>query len=271
MKYAIIGYPVKHSLSPLMHEAGFKALGLPAVYHRIPVTLSGLQEGLRYLRENGYAGWNVTYPLKEGIIPYLEILSPEASAIGAVNTVKLVDDSLHGHNTDGEGFCSSLSVQGFVWHQKKAAILGAGGAAKSIAVALAQRGVDLIILNRSEMKAQKLAAQVSALGGKAGWGSLAEGEWLQELDLLIQTTPVGMQGESFPLQLRGIRSSTWVIDLIYQPAVTPFLSQAAAYGCPTLNGLPMLLYQGVLAWKFWLGLEAPLEVMRRALEVQIAR
>ncbi|HHV63652.1 MAG TPA: shikimate dehydrogenase [Peptococcaceae bacterium] len=268
MKYAIIGYPVEHSLSPLMHEAGFKALGLNAVYDRFPVTLAGIQDGINYLLEHNYSGWNVTYPLKEAIIPFLTELSPEARDIGAVNTVKVVKGVLLGHNTDGEGFCRSLSSQGFNWRLKKAVILGAGGAAKALAVALARRGVNILILNRTENKAEKLAKQIATLGGKAAWGGLHAGDWLQEVDLLIQTTPIGMQGEKIPIELRGIRPSAWVIDLIYKPAVTPFLAQAAFYGCKTLNGLPMLLYQGALAWEYWLGIKAPIEVMQKALEEQ---
>lgn len=266
MKYAIIGYPVEHSLSPAMHEAGFKALGLDAVYHRIPIQLSELGDGVDFLRKNGYAGWNVTYPLKEQIISFLDKLTSAALNIGAVNTVKILDGELLGHNTDGEGFIESLSKKGYVFRRKKAVILGAGGAAKAIAVALAQRESEILILNRTEKNAQKLAEHISKLGGKVSWGISDSGDWLRSVDLLVQTTPVGMQGEKYPFDLSGINSSSWVVDLIYHPVSTPFLAQASDYGCKTMNGLEMLLYQGALAWRFWLNLDAPVSVMRRVLQ-----
>jgi shikimate dehydrogenase len=265
MKYAIIGYPVEHSLSPLMHEAGFRALGLDAEYLRIPIQMSDLAEGVRLLQQNGYHGWNVTYPLKEQIISLLDTITPLASAIGAVNTVKVLEGSLQGHNTDGEGFIESLTTKGYDFRNKKAVILGAGGSAKAIAVALAQREVELHILNRTELKAKRLAKHISALGGKASWGILDSGQWLKSVDLLIQTTPVGMRGEEYLFNLKGINSLSWVIDLIYHPIITPFLLEAASYGCRTMNGLEMLLYQGALAWRFWLNMEAPISVMRKAL------
>ena len=103
-KYALIGFPVEHSLSPLMHEAGFKALNLKAEYHKLPLQIHELSRGLDYLRQNNYAGWNVTYPLKEKILPLLDFITPEARTIGAVNTVKVTDGLLQGFNTDGDGF-----------------------------------------------------------------------------------------------------------------------------------------------------------------------
>jgi len=265
MKYAIIGDPVTHSLSPQMHTAGFKAAGIDAEYNRIHVPKSDLKTGIEFLKENHYSGWNVTYPLKEEIIPLLDIVSPPALQIGAVNTVKVVKGLLHGYNTDGEGFWQSLSDKGFILNQKKVVILGAGGAAKAIAVVLAEKQVDMLILNRDQGKARGLAEHVGRLGGSAAWGTLTAGTWLQEVDLLIQTTPVGMKGESLPFDLHGIRPSCWAVDLIYAPAITPFLRKAKQQGCETMNGLEMLLYQGVLAWKYWFNRQAPIAVMRRAL------
>jgi len=265
MKFAIIGYPVEHSLSPEMHEAGFKALGLEAQYHRLPVQPANLAESIGYLQENHYSGWNVTYPLKEEILPFLDEVTPEALHIGAVNTVKAVDGLLVGHNTDGGGFIQSLVTKGFALPGKKAVILGAGGAAKAIAVALAEQKTEVLILNRRPEKAGQLAGHICGLGGKASSGVLEAGSWLQNADLLIQTTPVGMSGEDYVLDLKGINPAAWVVDLIYHPAETSFLADAARQGCQTMNGLDMLLYQGVLAWKFWLNLEAPVAAMRRAL------
>jgi shikimate dehydrogenase len=270
MKYAIIGDPVAHSLSPVMHEAGYEALGLAAEYHRIPVRISEIEQGLEFLKANRYAGWNVTYPLKEVILPFLDEVTPEALRSGAVNTVKRLDDGrLLGHNTDGEGFILSLETKGYGPDGKKTVILGAGGAAKAIAVALAKKKTEMLILNRDQEKAKKLAEQVSGLGGNTAWGTLQAGDWLKEADLLIQSTPLGMQGQAYAFDLKGINPAALVVDLIYNPPVTPFMADAARNGCMTMNGLAMLLYQGVLAWKFWLNIDAPVKSMRRALEKSV--
>ncbi|MCM1566951.1 MAG: shikimate dehydrogenase [Dehalobacter sp.] len=269
MKYAIIGYPVEHSLSPKMHEAGFKAAGLPATYDRITVQPTQLAESIGYLKNNGYDGWNVTYPLKEKIIPYMDVLTPEAQNIGAVNTVKVQNGRLYGHNTDGGGFIQSLLSKGFVFEGKEVVILGAGGAAKAIAAALASLQVKMLILNRSEEKAVTLAGQVNRLGGNAVSGILAPGCWLKAVDLLIQTTSIGMKDEAYTIDLQGLNPSAWAVDLIYHPAVTDFMAQADACGCRSMNGLDMLLYQGVLAWEFWLERKAPLDIMRKALQEKL--
>ena len=264
-KYAIIGFPVDHSLSPPMHEAAFRAVGIQAEYHRLPLKINELGRGLEYLKRNNYAGWNVTYPLKEEILPLLDYITPEAKTIGAVNTVKVVDGLVQGFNTDGPGFVQSLTEKGYSLEGKKVVILGAGGAAKSTAVSLMANKAKLLILNRTPDKAQKLARQITGLGGFADWGALASGYWLREVDLLIQTTPLGMKGEQYPLSLKGINPEAWVVDLIYSPEVTEFLTEAASYGCKIWNGLEMLLYQGALAWKIWLDKDPPLEIMRKVL------
>jgi len=269
MKYAIIGYPVEHSLSPKMHEAGFKAAGLPATYDRITVQPTQLAENIGYLKNNGYDGWNVTYPLKEKIIPYMDVLTPEAQCIGAVNTVKVQNGRLVGHNTDGGGFIQALLSKGFVFDGKEVVILGAGGAAKAIAAALASLQVKMLILNRSEEKAVTLARKVNMLGGNAVSGILAPGRWLEVVDLLIQTTSIGMKDEAYTIDLQGLNSSAWAVDLIYHPAVTDFMAQAAACGCRSMNGLDMLLFQGILAWEFWLEQKAPLDIMRKALQEKL--
>ncbi|RJE48361.1 MULTISPECIES: shikimate dehydrogenase [unclassified Dehalobacter] len=269
MKYAIIGYPVEHSLSPKMHEAGFKAAGLPATYDRITVQPIQLAESIGYLKNNHYDGWNVTYPLKEKIIPYMDVLTPEAQRIGAVNTVKVQNGRLYGHNTDGGGFIQALLSKGFIFEGKEVVILGAGGAAKAIAAALASLQVKMLILNRSEEKAGTLAGQVNRLGGNAASGNFARGCWLEVVDLLIQTTSIGMKDEAYTIDLQGLNPSAWAVDLIYHPAVTDFMAQAAACGCRSMNGLDMLLFQGILAWEFWLEQKAPLDIMRKALQEKL--
>lgn len=265
MKFAIIGSPVDHSLSPRLHEAGFRAAGIDAVYHKIAVEPERLAESLDSLRQNGYTGWNVTYPLKEKILDYLDVLTPEALNCGSVNTVKLENGLLCGHNTDGDGFVSSLTSLGYCFDEKNIVILGAGGSARAIAASLSSRNCKISIRNRSCQKAEGLARMVSRLGGQASSDPFEHGLWLRDIDLLIQTTPVGMAGDAYPLSLYGINPAAWVVDIIYKDQFTPFLKSASGYGCKTLNGLGMLIHQAALAWKFWLGVDGPVEIMRDAI------
>lgn len=263
--FAVIGDPIAHSLSPLMHMAGYGAVGLEAEYQRFRVKTGDLGDAVKGLRALGFSGWNVTIPHKESIIPYLDELTPEAARAGAVNTVKCSNGKLIGHNTDGAGFGRSVQEYMGAFTGKTAVLLGAGGAAKGIALALAEQGMPILVLNRSVDKAEELARQIQAHGGKASAGGLQIGAWLDHVDLLVQTTSVGLQGESYPISLQGIRPEAMVVDIIYRPWETPFLQEAKTQGCQTLNGLPMFLHQGGLAWEFWLGTKAPLPQMWAAL------
>ncbi|GAB6171422.1 shikimate dehydrogenase [Paradesulfitobacterium aromaticivorans] len=273
--FAVIGDPIEHSLSPVMHRAAFKAKGIVAEYQRFRVSPDNLGAAVSGLVALGIDGWNVTIPHKEKIIPFLHELTPEAARAGAVNTVKVNSGRLIGHNTDGLGFVRSIETEflrtesidpntiGF--NGKNAVILGAGGAAKGIAFALADRGTKLHILNRTEEKAHELAGLVRAQGGEATGGELLPGKWLGQADLVVQTTSVGLKGEKFLFSLDGINPKAFVVDIIFRPRETAFLCEAKARGCHTLNGLGMLLHQGVLAWEFWLEERAPLAEMWDAL------
>ena len=264
--FAVLGDPIEHSLSPLMHTAGYKALGVEAEYQRFRVHPDNLAAAVDGLCALGFAGWNVTLPHKERIIPFLDTLTPQARRAGAVNTVKIHNGQRIGHNTDGDGFVRSAAEVLASFPNKKAVILGAGGAAKGIALALAEQGMDLLILNRTPEKAQALVQTVQDEGGRAVSGPLAPGPWLEDADLVVQTTSIGLHREPFVFELAGISRQALVVDIIFNPRETLFLQEAKKRGCRTLNGLGMLLYQGALAWEFWLGGQAPVEAMRQALE-----
>lgn len=267
--YAVIGDPIEHSLSPVMHNAGYDALGIDAEYQRFRVESSHLAEAVQGFCALGFSGWNVTLPHKEHIISLLDTLTPQARRAGAVNTVKIHEGQRIGHNTDGEGFVRSVegALNGF--KGKKAVLLGAGGAAKGIALALAEQGMQLYILNRTPEKAKVLVQTIRQGGGTATSGEFAPGDWLEEVDLLVQTTSVGLHGEPFSFPIEGISERALVVDIIFNPRETVFLKEAKRQGCRTLNGLGMLLYQGALAWEFWLGGQAPIEAMRQALKQQL--
>lgn len=269
--YSVIGDPIEHSLSPGMHNAGYEALGIDAVYQRFHVEPSHLAEAVEGLCVLGFSGWNVTLPHKSTIMPFLDTLTPEAKCAGAVNTVKRHEGLLIGHNTDGHGFIRSVegTMNGFIG--KKAVLLGAGGASKGIAVALAAQGMQLHILNRTPEKATALAELINQSGGTATSGELALGDWGKDVDLLVQTTSVGLHGEPFPFSVQGITDRALVVDIIFNPRETAFLQDARKQGCRTMNGLGMLLYQGAYAWEFWLGGQAPVEVMRQSLKEQLLK
>ena len=269
--FAVIGYPIEHSLSPGMHMAGYEALGLDAEYQRFLVEPNQLVEAVTGLCALGFSGWNVTLPHKERIISCLDILTPEAKRAGAVNTVKILEGQRIGHNTDGDGFVRSVEKELNGFKGKKAVLLGAGGASKGIALALAEQGMQIHILNRTLEKAMDIVASIKQWGGTATAGQFAPGAWLKDVDLLVQTTSVGLHGEPFPFSVQGISNRALVVDIIFNPRETAFLQEAKKQGCRTLNGLGMLLYQGALAWEFWLGGQAPVEVMRQALEDQLLR
>lgn len=263
--YAVIGDPIRHSLSPQMHNAGYRALGIKAEYHRFQVKPAQLSEAVEGLCALGFSGWNVTIPHKESIVSLLDTLTPEAQRAGAVNTVKIHEGQRIGHNTDGAGFVRSVEGDMNGFQGKKAVLLGAGGASKGIALALAEQGMHLHILNRTPDKAKELVQVIQSLGGTATSGEFALGDWIKDVDLLVQTTSVGLQGERFLFSLQGISEQALVVDIIFNPSQTAFLQEAKELGCRTLNGLGMLLYQGALAWEFWLGGLAPVEEMRQSL------
>lgn len=275
----LIGYPVEHSFSPAMHNAAFAHLRLDYVYVAFPVKPEDLKDALWGIRALNLAGVNVTVPHKEKVIPFLDELAEGARLIGAVNTVECRGGRLVGHNTDGAGFVRFLTTEaGFDPQGKRALILGAGGAARAVAVYLALSGArELVVANRSHARAEELAgllnertpARATALPWSAGGEGAAEmAEAAAASDLIVQTTPLGMHpAEStcpaFPFAV--LRPGQVVVDLVYNPPRTLFMERAARAGARVYNGLGMLLHQGALAFELWTGHKAPLEVMRKAL------
>lgn len=263
--FAVIGNPIAHSLSPAMHQGGYQAVGFEADYLRLKVETNDLPQAIQGLKALGFSGWNVTIPYKEKIIPFLDELTPEALGAGAVNTVKVEKGRLIGHNTDGNGFVRSLEEICPLKKEMQVVLLGAGGAAKGIAMALIPYNVKIIILNRTYERAEQLAAWVNQQGGEAAAEAWGAGSWLKTADVVVQTTSVGLKQEQYPFSLKGISPQTVVVDIIFNPWETLFLKDARELGCRTLNGAGMLLYQGALAWEFWLGGQAPVEAMKKGL------
>lgn len=276
----ILGYPIGHSFSPAMHNAAFHALGLDFVYVPFSVPPNRLSMAVEAVRALGLVGVNVTIPHKQAVVPFLDEISEEARLIGAVNTIVHKDGRLLGDNTDGKGFLRALQEQtGFHAAGKTVLILGAGGAARAVAVRLALSGVGRIFLaNRSKERAEVLAAllreNTGVVAAVVPWpghedgATVAATDILPVADLLVQTTPVGMSSQRdalVSLPLSAFAPGQVVCDLIYNPAETLFMKRAAQSGAIVLNGIGMLLYQGVLSFQMWTGKTAPVEVMREGL------
>ena len=276
----LIGYPLGHTISPAFQQAAFDHHSLPVKYHAWPTHPDLLEKKVHSLRGGEYLGANVTVPHKERVAGLVDRLDAAAAAIGAVNTIVRENGSLAGYNTDAYGFVTSLRVTGgFDPRGKRAVILGAGGAARAAVFALAEEGVrSLVIANRTLERAESLAASVGGtvcevaavpLGG-AGLERAAA-----DADLIVNSTSVGMQGGDAgsvsPLRAQLIPASALVYDMVYNPAQTPLLEEAAEAGAACLGGLPMLVYQGAGAFERWTGLDAPVQVMFEAAEEALER
>ena len=266
----VLGWPVGHSLSPAMHNAALRALKLDWRYLLLPVHPDQIADAVRGLRALGFSGANVTIPHKVAVYGLMDELTPEALAVGAVNTIIIRDGRFIGHNTDAYGFLTALTAAGYAPAERAALVLGAGGAARSVVFALARAGAHVAVYNRTQERAQALAAglaphlpgadvQIVAVAGLAAA--------LRSADLVVNTTSVGMTGgpPGSPLPTGAqLRAGATVYDLIYTPRLTPFLRQARACGAQTIGGLGMLVHQGAQALTLWTGREAPVDVMERA-------
>ena len=255
---AVIGSPVSHSLSPTIHNAAFDALDLDWVYVALDVPSGEGRAAVEATRELRLAGLSVTMPLKEEVVPHLDDLSPDASALGAVNCVAWDGDRLVGHSTDGAGFLAALP--GFDPAGERCAVVGAGGAGRAVALALGRAGAsEVVVINRSADR----RARAVALAGPAG----REGEPpdVATAALVVNATSVGMgdTGE-LPVAPEHIRPGQVVVDLVYQPVETPLLRAARDRGAVPVDGVGMLVHQAALAFRLWTGCEAPLDVMNRA-------
>jgi shikimate dehydrogenase len=268
----LIGYPVEHSLSPAMQNAAFVERGLDYRYVLLPTPSEQLEERIRDCVAQGFAGWNVTVPHKQAMMPFLDEMSDEVRATGACNTVRVEDRRLVGFNTDIAGFMRGLEEAGGIEPGSKAVLLGAGGAARAVAFALGSAGHPVVVLSRRLEQAAQLVETLSCHLRRISAGLLDQvtlATYLADADLLVNCTPAGMwpDVESSPLP-EGVclPAGLLVYDLVYRPRPTRLLQEASAAGCRTQDGLAMLVNQGAAAFKIWTGVEAPVESMREACE-----
>ncbi|MBU4232394.1 MAG: shikimate dehydrogenase [Proteobacteria bacterium] len=255
--FGILGRPVAHSLSPVMHNAAFRHLGINAAYVAFPVT--DFRKAVSGLRGLGICGVSVTIPFKEEIIPLIDELDPQAATIGAVNTVVNRDGRLTGYNTDWLGAVTALTAKVSL-KSRHVLILGAGGASRAIAYGIIQAGGRVSL---TDIDAARAAALVHDLGAQA-----IPPEALETCDatILVNATPVGMTPDvdGIPIDPDLLGRFGVVMDIVYQPLQTRLLREAEAHGCATIDGLQMLIHQATAQFELWTGKEAPAEVMARA-------
>lgn len=263
MKFYLIGYPVGHSVSPPMHNAAFRELGLDHEYSTLGVHPDQLSETIdTKIRSDSFGGASVTIPHKIEINKYMDELAESAIRAGAVNTIEKTGETLRGHNTDAIGGIRALKEVYGSTSEAKVVLIGAGGAANALATELAPQVSELIILNRSVEKARALSERL----GNTGYGSIRDQSVIESADILINATPVGMSpktGES-PVEADILHSGLLVYDIVYNPLKTQLIMDAEAAGARTLGGLWMLVYQGVEAFKIWTGIEPSAQTMYKA-------
>jgi shikimate dehydrogenase len=266
--YGLVGTPVEHSLSPPLHEAAYDHLGLDARYVTFEPPAAAGARAVRSAATLGVAGLNVTIPFKQDV---LAAVDPDdlAARIGAVNTVDFGTDPPTGHNTDATGLVRALRHHD-VALAGRAVVVGAGGAGRAAAFALADEGVSVEVANRTVQRAETLAADVVETGGTATAHPLdALGDRLADADILVNATSVGMEENRSPVPRAALHADLTVLDAVYTPVETRLLREAAAVGAHTVDGAWMLLYQGVEAFERWTGRDAPVAVMNDALRSRL--
>ncbi len=276
----VIGWPVEHSLSPAMHNAALAAMELNWVYLAFPVAPERVSEAVGAVRGLQLIGLNVTIPHKQAVAELMDELDDAAEALGVVNTVVRREDRLVGYNTDGPGFLQSVEEMGHSVEGKRVAVIGAGGASRSIAYACARAGASqMTVLNRTAARAEAVASLAADKGGAsdvgtAGLQGAAAEEAVSGADLVVDCTSVGMypnveEGPVVPGE--WLRAGQVVVDVTYNPRETTLLRAARACGADVVDGTGMLVHQGAIALGHWCGRQAPAEVMREALLSALAR
>ena len=264
-RVGLIGWPVGHSISPLIHHAAFAATGLDNwEYQLLAVPPTRLGESIERLSADGYIGLNVTIPHKYDIVTFLDRLTGPAQVIGAVNTVDLRTRT--GFNTDLTGFMTDLAAHGVEVTGKKVLVYGAGGAARAAVYGLVQAGADVVVVNRSRSKAEQLSADYSPrrvivlAPDQVVWTALT---------LVVNCTSLGMwpetQGCPWPAPLPCLRDII-AYDMVYRPCMTTFLRRAAVAGARIISGWGMLVGQAARSFEIWTGIQAPIKIMHQAAE-----
>ena len=248
-KYLVIGNPISHSLSPKLHNHWIKQNNIDAIYDKLKLEEGGIKEIIQDIKSQKIAGCNVTVPFKKKVIPFLDILSPQAEKTQSVNTIVFEKGSLIGHNTDILGFDKAIKALNFNMNNKKILILGAGGVVPSLVFALKEMGIsEIIISNRTKQKAENLKILFKNLN-VIEWGNLTN------FDVVINATSLGLNNEKINLDFSRFGKKKLFYDVIYNPIETNFLKEGKELGNLTENGEKMFIYQALEAFKLWHGFE----------------
>ena len=260
--YGVVGNPVRHSLSPALHNAALSAGGLNAVY--LAFEIEDIEECVKGIRALSIKGTSITTPFKTAVIPYLDEIDPLAKRIGAVNTIVNDNGRLKGYNTDALGALKALEEK-IKLPGMTCLIIGAGGAARAIGFVLKEKGATISIVNRSQKRGKELARSL-----ECRYVPIDEVN-VEKADILVQTTPVGMYPDvgQCPVPKSILKEGMVVMDIIYNPLETKLIRMSGALGCTTINGLHMFIHQGMEQFRLWTGLGAPLNRIQRALEEKL--
>ncbi len=264
-RFAVLGHPINHSFSPVMHAASFRSIGFDGEYTRRDVPPETLEEALRELQAEGFSGVNLTIPHKMLAVPMMDELTPEAQRLGAVNTVRFRDGKMFGHNTDGPGFVAAAKVMlGFEPAGKQVAVIGCGGAGRAVALSLAFAGVAQVnVLDVDTERAEALARELPVPA------KVITSAQLHEADLVAQCSPSGLAVFPEPAAYaKDFREGQLLYDIVIPPGnpITPTMAEAMKVGVRCANGVRMLVEQGALSFEFWTGQTADREAMCRAVE-----
>jgi shikimate dehydrogenase len=265
--FAVIGDPIDHSLSPNIHSAAFRELKLDNSYIAYRIPKGELKEGIEALKKIKIDGFNVTIPHKVEMMKYLDKMDETCSIIGAVNTVTNNECILKGYNTDMDGFLDPFAKKGIKIQDRKILLLGAGGAARAIVAGFAkEKARHISIANRTLENANNLAQFANRVGINSDITTLEKvGGNLEDYDIIVNSTSVGLKNEDSPISLESIKPDTIVYDIVYMPMNTDFLKKAKEKGAKIIYGYEMLLGQAVRAFEIWNGIEAPYNAMKKAL------
>lgn len=269
---AVLGSPISHSLSPALYRAAFSELGISGDYVAIECDVDGVASTFHHLRQGDIRALSITMPLKETIISLLDGIDSNADLLDAVNCVSFVDGAAIGHNTDGDGCCDALEEQGGAsLRGARVMLIGAGGTARSVALALGRRGAHVKVMNRSLDNALylvgRLAEDIETHGGSITLGGVAD---VADARVLVNTTSVGMNSTESPLPSEYLHSGLVVLDAVYQPMTTTLLADAARAGATTVDGLWMLIQQARRQCVHQFGQKPSLEALRAAAERELS-
>lgn len=267
---AVIGSPISHSLSPAIHNAAFAAARRDGEYVAVECGVSEVESTMESLQSAGLLGLSVTMPLKETVIDFLDFVTPDADFLNAVNCISFGASGSIGHNTDGDGCCDALIEQGGVrLRGATAVLLGAGGTARSIALALVRRGAHVVVVNRTQSNALDLVNSFAGFGDEVSI-SVGDQSSIASASILVNATSVGMSSSDLPIDPIHLHSQLTVLDAVYSPLETSLLVRARETGATVVDGLWMLIHQARHQQKLWFGEFSDASAMRLAAERELS-